>query len=172
MSAVARALGWLAGLTVVWVLLQGELTPANVLGGALAAGIVLLAVPLAAPDRRHRVHPVALVRFLALVGWSLVTSSATVARTVLVPRPERLRAGFVRVVLPGATQLVATMVANAISLTPGTLTVTAAVDDAGAVLHVHVLGLGDVDAYRDEVALLHRRATAAVSPVPPAQVTR
>lgn len=163
-SGARAAAAWVVGLTVVWVLLQGDLSAANVIGGALAALVVLVAVPVAAPDRRHRVHPLGLVRFLAFVGWSLVTSSATVARTVVAPRPERLRAGFVRIELPGATQLVATMVANAISLTPGTLTVTASVDDDGAVLHVHVLGLADVDAYRAEVVDLQRRATAAVSP--------
>ena len=55
-----------------------------------------------------------------------------------------------------------TLVANAITLTPGTLTVTAESDPA--VLHVHVLGLGDVDEFRASVHDLHRRATAAFTP--------
>ena len=69
-----------------------------------------------------------------------------------------------RVELPGATPLVTTLVANAITLTPGTLTVTAGSDPA--VLHVHVLGLGDLDEFRAEILDLQRRASAAFTPAP------
>lgn len=157
---------WLVGSVVGWVLLQGEVTVGNVLGGAVVATLVLAAVPVLPPDRAHRVHPVALARFVAAVLASLVTSSIGVVATALAPSPRRLRSGIVRCRLPGASPLVTTMVADAITLTPGTLTLAAEVDDGGAVLHVHVLGLDDVDAFRAGVAVLHRRATAAVTPLP------
>lgn len=156
---------WIVVLTATWVLLQGEATVGNLLGGLAAALVVLLAVPLAREPGRHRVHPLGLLRYLAFVAGSLVTSSLAVVRTSVAPTPRRLRSGIVRCELPGASPLVATMVANAITLTPGTLTVTADADADPAVLHVHVLGLDDVDAFRAEVADLHRRARAAVTPV-------
>lgn len=166
MSRAGRLLAWTATLTVIWVLLVGELTVANVVAGVLAGVVVGATFPVVAPSSSHRLHPLAAVRLAVHVAWSLVTSSLTVAWTVLRPRPERLRSGLVRVELPGATQLIATVVGNSITLTPGTLTVTAEVDDHGAVLHVHVLGLGDIEEFRAGIAALHLRATAALTPRP------
>lgn len=159
----ARRVTWAVVLVAIWVLLNGELTLANVVGGAVVAGIVLVVVPVAQAPGAHRVHPLGTIRFVAFVLWSLVTSSWAVALTSLRPTDERLRAGIVRVELPGATPLITTLVANAITLTPGTLTVTAEAGDE-PVLHVHALGLGDVDAFRAEITDLQARATAAFTP--------
>lgn len=171
MGRLARRAAWLGGLAAVWVLLNGEPSAGNVVGGLLVATGVLVLAPVAAPRRHHDVHPLAALRFLLFVLGSLVTSSLAVAATSLRPTDARLRAGFVRVELPGATPLVTTLVANAITLTPGTLTVTADADaDADAsVLHVHVLGLADPEAFRAEIAELHARATAAFTPRPPVE---
>lgn len=158
---------WLVGLTVTWVALQGDVSAGNALGGLGVSALVLVAVPMADAPRAHRVHPWALVRFVAFVTWSLVTSSVAVVMASLWPTDERLRAGIVRCELPGATPLVTTMVADAVTLTPGTLTVAADATSDPAVLHVHALGLGDVDGFRAEIADLHRRATAAMTPLGP-----
>ena len=159
-----RFLPWVAVLTLIWVLLNGGPTVANVLAGLAVSTLVMVAFPLVDPPSSHHVHPWGVLRFVGFVGWSLVTSSAQVVVTSLFPNPARLRSGIVRVELPGATPLITTLVANAITLTPGTLTVTAHSDPA--VIHVHALGLGDLDEFRDEVHDLQRRATAAVTPVP------
>lgn len=160
--SLRRIAPWTIVLTTIWVLLNGRPHVANVLGGLVVSAVVLIAFPLAAEDRRHRFHPLATVRFALHVAWNLVTSSLAIVIAVLAPTPARLRAGIVRVELPGASPLVVTLVANAITLTPGTLTMTAQSDPA--VLHVHVLGLGDVDEFRASVHDLHRRATAAFTP--------
>lgn len=163
--ALGRRTAWVVVLAATWVLLNGDLTPANVAAGIVVAVGVTLVAPLAPTPRRHHVHPVAVARFALFVVCSLVTSSWAVALTVLRPTDARLRAGIVRVPLPGATPLVTTLVANAITLTPGTLTVTAEAGDE-PVLHVHALGLGDLDAFRAEVHHLQARATAAFTPLP------
>ena len=151
------------GLVVVWVLLMGDLSVANVLGGALVAGLVVGLVPLRPPVGGHRVHLLAVARLTGFVGWSLVTSSWAVLVTTVAPTPERLRAGIVRVELPAtASSWVTTLVANSISLTPGTLTLSATLDPP--LLDVHVLGLGDLDDFRAEVLDLHRRVDAAFTP--------
>lgn len=168
MTARTRALAWIATLTVAWVLLQGDLTVANLLGGLAVGTLVVVAVPLAPPERHHVLHPLAALRFLGFVLWSLVTSSATVAWTVLRPTDARLRSGIVRCELPGASPLVATLVANAITVTPGTITLTVDCHASGATLHVHALGLSSPEELRDEVADLQRRATAACTPRPEA----
>lgn len=161
MIRLRRMVPWVAVLTVIWVLLNGEPTVANVLGGLFVSSLVLVAFPLAPATASHRVHPLALSRFAAFVAASLVTSSLQVAVTALAPTPARLRSGIVRVELPGATPLITTLVANAITLTPGTLTVTATSEPA--VLHVHVLGLTDPEEFRASIRDLQERATAAVT---------
>jgi multicomponent Na+:H+ antiporter subunit E len=160
--SLRRIVSWTIVLTTIWVLLNGRPHAANVLGGLAVSVLVLVAFPLAEEHARHRFHPLATIRFAGNVAGSLVTSSLRVLVTAAFPTPDRLRSGIVRVELPGATPLVTTLVANAITLTPGTLTVTAERDPA--VLHVHVLGLGDVDEFRVSVLDLQRRATAAFTP--------
>lgn len=156
---------WVPVLTLLWVLLNGEASVGNLVGG-LAVGIgVVVAFPVAEAPVRHRVHPLGMARYVVSTLWSLVTSSVRVAVTAVAPTPARVRSGIVGVELPGASPLVTAMVANAITLTPGTVTIAADADHDPPVIHVHVLGLGSLEAFRAEVAELQRRATAAVAPV-------
>jgi len=76
------ALVW---LMLVWILLWGNFSWANVLSGfAVAAGITLL-LPLPVMPVEGRLHPLSLLRFVALVGWYLVESSLQVAWLALKP---------------------------------------------------------------------------------------
>lgn len=162
---VARRWVWVPVLTVLWLLLNGEASVANLLGG-LAVGVgVVVVFPVTAAPVRHRVNPLGLVRYVASTLWSLVTSSVRVAVTAVAPTPARVRSAIVGVELPGASPLVTAMVANAITLTPGTVTVAADADHDPPLIHVHVLGFGSVEEFRAQVAELQRRATAAVAPV-------
>lgn len=149
-------------LVAAWLLLQGEASAGNVLAGALVAGTAVALFPLRPSTASHRVDPVGVVRLAAFVARSLVVSTWRVALAVVRPTPARLRAGIVAVRLPHPSPLVVTLVGNAISVTPGTLTVSAHDD---GLLHVHVLGLGDPDEFRDSVLDLDRRVRAAFSPV-------
>jgi multicomponent Na+:H+ antiporter subunit E len=157
---------------VVWLALWGEITWANLLSGVLVValiGLVIRPVP-----REHVVNPLSMARLLVVFVWRLVTSSLIVVRTVLAPTPERLRSGVVRVHLAHRSQLVATVLADAISLTPGTLTLDArdgrveddeATSDGRPVLYVHVLGLADPEAIRDDIRGLERLVVAAITPL-------
>ncbi len=153
---------------VVWLALWGEISVINVAGGVLV--VVVLALLFRPDPRGHRLHPLALVRLLAVFVWRLVSSSVTVVLAVLAPTPARLRSGVVGVPLSYPSSLVATIVADAISLTPGTLTLEAryADDDSSAavppVLYIHVLGLSDPAAIRDDVRRLERLVVSAVTP--------
>lgn len=153
-------------LLAIWLALWGEVSWANVVSGVLM--VALLAWMLPGRARRHRVHLPALVRLVAVFAGRLVTSSLSVVRTVLRPTPDRLRSGVVAVPLGPTTPLVATVVADAISLTPGTLTLD--VRGEPAVLYVHVLGLGDRDAVTADVRRLQALVTAALTPVPGPEV--
>jgi len=129
-----------AWLTLVWVGLWGSVSAANVLGGlAVAVGLLLL-LRQGPSDARAVIAPVALLRFSARFFVDLLVSSLQVVRLVLQPR-IRLRQSVVSVRVPDASDLLLTLLADAISLTPGTLTVD--VDERTSTLYVHALDTGE-----------------------------
>lgn len=148
---------------VVWVLLHGEVTTVNVLWGVVLGAGLAVAVPVDVTAMRHRLHPWGALRWVAFVLWSLVLSSWAVIKLILRPTATNLRAGVVRIRLASDSPLTTTLVANAITLTPGTMTLTATVDPAE--LHVHGIGLGDLDEFRATVHDLERRTLAAFEPL-------
>jgi multicomponent Na+:H+ antiporter subunit E len=158
---------------VVWLALWGEISVVNVASGVLV--VAILALLFRPEPRGHRLHPLALMRLLVVFVWRLMSSSATVVLAVLAPTPARLRSGVVGVELSHPSSLVATIVADAISLTPGTLTLEARYADGDAdgdgepgevapVLYIHVLGLSDPAAIRNDVRRLERLVVSAITP--------
>ncbi len=156
-------LSMIAWLTVVWVGLWGSPTPANVLGGlAVGAGVVAL-LPLTEVPSQGLVRPLALLRFLGFFAVDIVRASLNVVALVLRPR-LRMRQAVVAVPVRGASDRLLTLLANAISLTPGTLTLE--VDRPRSTLYVHVLDVGNgpdaVERFRASIAHLERLAILAV----------
>jgi multicomponent Na+:H+ antiporter subunit E len=159
---LGRSLPLFGLLVATWLLLQGEVTTANLIGGGLVAAGILAIFPTQTDHLAHRIRPWALVRFLVFVLYSLVLSSWAVIKTIVNPSPSALRSGIVRIRLETESPLTTTVVANAVTLTPGTMTLTARV--APAELHIHVLGLGDLDEFRESMEDLERRTVAAFVP--------
>ncbi|MCB0999124.1 MAG: Na+/H+ antiporter subunit E [Acidimicrobiales bacterium] len=159
---------------VVWIALQGRLTVANVVGGLIVAVGVVVLFP-STGGAAHRVNPVALVRFVGRLLVDLVRSSATVVIAVLRPDPARVRTEVIEVRLATRSRLVTTVVGNAITLTPGTMTLDVRHDDDGYVLDVHVLGTVDHTEFAASIAGLESRVARAfrlvgdaAPPAPPA----
>lgn len=126
-------------LTVVWVGLWGSVTPANVLGGLVVGAVLLRALPMDPPDSPGRPSPLGLLRFAGVFLVALVQSSMQVL--VLCLRPGRsVHQAVIAVPVHGGGDRLLTLVANSISLTPGTLTLE--VDRDRRLLHVHVLDVG------------------------------
>ena len=156
---------------VVWLALWGEVSVPNLLSGVLVValiGLIIRPVP-----RRHTLNPLSLLWLLAVFVWRLVSSSVAVVLAVLAPTPARLRSGVVGVGLSQHSRLVATIVADAISLTPGTLTLEArypddqdSPDGSPPVLYIHVLGLADPEDIREDVRRLERLVLSAITPAP------
>ncbi len=154
--------GLVAWLTAIWTLLWGSLSLASVGAGLLVALVLVLVFPPApAEDGPVVVRPVAC---LALFWWfvgALIVTNLRVAREVLVPRARsRIRTAIVAVPLRAGSGLVTTVIANVITLTPGTLTVE--VRGRPAVLYVHVLTLDSEEVTRADVAAIERRVVAAI----------
>lgn len=152
----------LAWLTVLWVALWGDLSPANLLAGLVLAVVVCVVFPLP-PLRMHlRVRPAWLgwlaVRFLA----DVVVASLQVARTTLTFTRQPVNA-VIEVDLSTDSDFVLTIVAEMVSLVPGSLVVEAR--RSTHTLFLHVLDARDqagVDHFRDQVLALERRVILAL----------
>jgi multicomponent Na+:H+ antiporter subunit E len=152
-----------AWLIVVWVMLWGSITFANVLGGIAVAAALLVLFPLHPVSSPGIVRPLALLRFLVSFAIDLVQSSLKVAALVVRPR-SRLRQAVLAIPVRGASDQLLTLLANAISLTPGTLTLD--VDREASVLFVHVLDVGSepdgVERVRADILRIERLAILAI----------
>lgn len=144
---MTRRLPLLVVLLVTWVALWGDLTVANVVSGLAVGGLILARYPLDGPAGAS-VRPLAALHFLGVFTVELVKASAVLAWEVVTPT-NSINQGIVAVPVLGCSRGVVALVANAISLTPGTLTLE--VDDDPVVLYVHVLHLRSVEDVRRDV---------------------
>lgn len=150
-------------LTAVWVGLWGTVTPANVLGGLVVAAVLVATLPLNEVESEGVIRPLGVLRFVAHFAQDLVRASLQVA--VLVLRPRRaLRQAVIAVDVRGESDQLLTLLANAISLTPGTLTLE--VDRPRSILYVHALDVGDdphgVERLRADILRVERLAVLAI----------
>jgi multisubunit Na+/H+ antiporter MnhE subunit len=154
-------------LTSLWMILWRSTTPATIISGLLLSVGLTIAVRRSDAYRvHHRVHPLAMARYLIHLGVGLLRSNVDLAMEILTPT-DYTKPGILEVQLPPSTELVLTVIANSISLTPGTLTLELRADTA--TLKVHVLHLSNVDAARAEIVDLHRLVSAALEPKEPTE---
>jgi len=158
-----RLPGLVIWLVIIWILLWGELSIANVLSGLAVSTLIIIGSGIGSaskiePDERARVSPVHLLRFACFVFVKLVQSNLALARVVVTPG-NRIRSGVVAIELRTDQPLVMVTVANVITLTPGTMTLES--KGSPATLYINVLQLLDLEAVRRDVADIERRAIAA-----------
>ena len=137
---VRRRSGTVVLLAVVWVALWGDLSVGNALTGLVLGAAVLVLAPLPGQQGPRRLRTGAAVRYSLHFLRELVTATAEVARQVFWSL-GRLRPGVVRVPLRTSDPGLVSLVANTITLTPGTLTLE--VDLERRTLWVHALHLPD-----------------------------
>lgn len=139
-------------LAFSWLVLTGEFTPGNLAIGYIIGYLMLLwADKAASPDSPmsrylHRVPKIISLFFYFL--WTVITANFRMARAVLSPL-SRLNPAIVAVPLDITDPLGITLLANWITLTPGTLTIEVANDNS--TLYVHTFQCPSVDAFRAEI---------------------
>ncbi|HTO00540.1 MAG TPA: Na+/H+ antiporter subunit E [Microthrixaceae bacterium] len=146
--------GW---LTAIWVALWSDISIANVLSGLAVAGIIVVLFD-SWRSGTMVFRPIRVAHFVIHFLYKLVEASFVVARTVIAPK-GRVRTGIVAVPLRGCSDAVATVVADAISLTPGTLTIDVSLDPL--TLYVHALDTRDIEQVRRDVRVLEVLAVRA-----------
>jgi multicomponent Na+:H+ antiporter subunit E len=135
-------------LALAWVALTGEFTPLN-LGIGFALGFAALWLTRRNGDRPGYVRKVGIVvSFSLFFLWELLLANLRMAIVLL--RPHRnLQPGIVAVPLELDSDLGVTLLANLITLTPGTLALDVSSDRT--VMYVHGVDVRDVDTFRYEI---------------------
>ena len=126
-------------LTLVWILLWGTLSAANILSGLAIAVVITLLLPLPVVPIEGRVHPLTLIRLIGLVSWYLVLSSVQLAWLAVKPGPPPLSA-VLRAQLAIKSDLVLALAVNIVNLTPGTIVLE--IDQVRRMIYVHVIDVG------------------------------
>ncbi|WZH51304.1 MAG: Na+/H+ antiporter subunit E [Nocardioides alkalitolerans] len=127
-------------LTLVWWVLWGSYSLFSLLGGVAVAVSVSLVFPLPPLRMRVRVHPWALLVLLARFLWDVLLASLQVAWLTLFP-PKPLTSALVEVKLRTDSDFVLTVVAELLSLVPGTVVVEA--HRASHTLFLHAIDVTD-----------------------------
>ena len=171
MKASLRLPMLITWLTTLWVLLWGDVSFANVLGGVAVAIVVVMFARLdAASLRPTHFRPWWALRYLTTVMWQLLTANLRLAIEILTPH-DGTYTGIIAVPIRGGSDAVVNLVANSITLTPGTMTIDVKRHDrsgddddemtAGATLYVHGMYMRNVEQVRHDVLRLEALALHA-----------
>jgi multicomponent Na+:H+ antiporter subunit E len=132
-------------LALVWAMATGIITMGTLAFGFLIGMLVLHFVGPVLGDERYALRFVLAIGLLVFFLKELVLSSIRVAIDVIKPRLT-MRPAVISVPLELESHAEITLLANLISLTPGTLSVD--VSDDGSTLYVHAMYGEDADALR------------------------
>jgi multicomponent Na+:H+ antiporter subunit E len=137
-------------ISMLWALLTGKVSAGNLIIGFILGYFVLA---LLYPEKEEKNTPyfqksMQVVRFAFFFAKELILSSYRVSWDVIKPLPL-MRPGVIGVPLDAETDLEITMLANIISLTPGTLSLDVSPDRK--TLYIHAMYVTDADELRREI---------------------
>lgn len=144
-----RRVGIVLLLTLAWLAITGSPTIANLLLGLAVALLSLALVRGHVSETTLKVRPLAALRLTLLFIKELALSAFRVAVQVVTPRLV-LKPGIFAFPLTVKRDFEITLLANLITLTPGTLSVD--VSEDRKVLYVHALDCADPAALRRDIA--------------------
>lgn len=123
------------GLTIVWMLLWGEITPWLVVGGLLTAWLVVVVFPFPKAPWVATVRPWPLIVLASRFAVDVVRASAEVAWIAIRPQSPP-KSAVIRVDLRTHSELLMTVTGELVSLVPGSLIVELAPQTSSMYLHV------------------------------------
>jgi multicomponent Na+:H+ antiporter subunit E len=129
-------------LVLVWNLLWGTWSWANLLSGAVVALAVTLLLPLPPVVGGFTLRPLRILAFAGTFLADLVSSGALVAWQTVRPRGIG-RSAIIRVQLRTDSDLLLTMISEALTLVPGSMVID--MDRENRTLAMHILHADDED---------------------------
>jgi len=137
-------------LSLVWMALTGTFTFANLVVGFAVSSLTLWLIG----SRGEIALIVYITRFFRFVGLfffflkELLVANLRVAYEVLTPGYQ-MRAAIIAIPLDAKSDLEITVLANLITLTPGTLSLDVSADRK--TLYIHAMHVHDVEKFRKEI---------------------
>jgi multicomponent Na+:H+ antiporter subunit E len=136
-------------ISLFWALLTGHVSVGNLAVGFVLGYVALsLLYPATELKTSYFQKTLQLVRFVLIFTKELLLSTWRVAQDVVKPLPM-MRPGVVGIPLDAKTDLEITMLANIISLTPGTLSLD--VSEDRKTLYIHAMYVVNPDDLRKEI---------------------
>lgn len=135
-------------LAMLWPLLVNTFTAGHLVLGLLLGWLIPFATVSLWPQSVCIRNLPVLLRYVAIVVYDIALGCFRVARLIL-GRPSSLRPAFVVVPLELRTDLAISLLANTISLTPGTVSVLLSEDHRSLI--VHSLDTGDAETMVAEI---------------------
>ncbi|MBF8223865.1 Na+/H+ antiporter subunit E [Halomonas sp. 328] len=147
---------WNLLLALAWVVLGGDFSGVNLVVGLVFGYITLVLLePQVEALKGYPARVPRIIRFIGFFIKELVQANLRVAFDILTP-PWHMQPGVIAMPLKARTELEITMVANLISLTPGTLSLD--VSDDRKVLYIHAMFLDNEEELRRNLEEMERRA--------------
>lgn len=162
-------------LSIIWMALQGSFSIADFIVGLFMSLLVVYASRrnlfggrLQSQEvfaSRENVGPARLawnwVRFSAFSVWSIIKSNVDVARVVLSPNMP-IKPGIIGIPLDVQSERGMTILANIITLTPGTVSIDISSDRR--TLYIHTLDVGNVENLRRDIKEDFERRVLELAP--------
>jgi multicomponent Na+:H+ antiporter subunit E len=137
-------------LALIWAALQGALNATNFVIGFLVSAAVIYVFRQMFFEPRYFTKTGLAVKLVLVFFRELIKANLSVLRIVFSPR-LRVRSGVIAVPTELRSDVALTMLANMITLTPGTLTLDISPDRR--YLFVHTLNLDDPEGVKREIRL-------------------
>lgn len=147
---------WNLLLGLAWVVLSGDFTGLNLFVGLVFGYVTLILIePQLDALKGYPARIPRIIRFIGFFLKELVQANFRVGFDILTP-PWHMQPGVIAMPLEARTEMEITMVANLISLTPGTLSLD--VSDDRKVLYIHAMFLDDEEELRRNLKEMEHRA--------------
>lgn len=139
---------WHILLALSWAAITGLFSWSNVLAGFILAYVALFIAQRAIGSYTYFRRIDRVLRFAVFYVWELILANLRVAYDVMTPR-HRIRPGVVAIPLDAKTDAEITLLANLITLTPGSVSLDVSSDRR--FLYLHAMYIDDVEEFRQSI---------------------
>ncbi len=141
-------------LALAWLALTGQFDPINFAAGFILSFLFLRLMRRPGESLSYFKRVLLVVRFILFYLWELLLANLRVAVAVLSPK-YRLTPAIVAIPLDTHSELAITLLANLITLTPGSLTLDVSSDCR--VMYVHTMHTDDINSFKRDIKTLEAR---------------
>lgn len=141
---------WNLILALSWTVSTGQFTLANLLVGLVLGYFILLFAQRALGSSAYFAKVPQVARFAIFYLGQIILANIRVAFDVVTPK-NYMRPGVIAVPLEARTEAEITLLANLITLTPGTLSLDLSADHRVLYVHAMYIDDGDIDEARRQI---------------------